>query len=352
MLSAYCSVELTDPKGILEELVEHYEEHGTVTRTLEGGRISTVFGLAELGITAKALQARVEADDETSLAYMKLGITYHLREFLPEAELDIRWNGHGEIGVRPPYFREMTVVSATDLTPAMRRIVLSGDRLERFARDGIHARLLFPPKDRAPVWPVTGLDGAMHWPQGEEALLARVYTVRRLDLERRQMTIDILRHDGDATPGSRFAVEARPGDLVGVMGPAGEGLPEARSFLLMGDETAIPAIARLLETLGEDGSARAFIEVAGPQERQPLPCGPNISVEWLQRGERRLSDVVTALKPDDLAADTFVWAGCEFDDFKAIRRHCRAVLGLKRDRHMVAAYWRRGRSEDERVGEE
>ena len=57
--------------------------------------------------------------------------------------------------------------------------------------------------------------------------------------------------------------------------------------------------------------------------------------------------MVTALEPGAIDPELFVWAGCEFADFKAIRRHCRAVLGLKREQHHVAPYWRRGRVGDD-----
>lgn len=348
MLTARSSVRLDDPATILREIVEHYEEHGTVTLEERAGTIDTVYGRAELEATGKTIEARVSANDETSLGYMKLGIVHHLREFAGEVPLDITWTGHGEVGVLPPYFREMRVVSAQDVTPAMRRVVLRGPNLDRFARDGIHVRLLFPPKGRTPAWPLLGDDGCPRWPEGEDKLVTRVYTVRSLDPERGEMAVDILRHDGDATPGSAFAVGAQPGDIVGVIGPVGEGVPKARSMILLGDETAIPAIARILSAMDETATARAYIEVAGPQEEQPLPAGPNVSVEWVMRGETTLAEIAQRLTPDDLEPGTYLWAACEFADFKAIRRHCRAVLGLKRDRHSVTAYWRRGRSEDQR----
>ena len=346
MLTAHCKVLLDNPQDILRELVEHYEEHGTVTLGEGTGSIVTVFGHARLSVEQNALRIATGASDETSLAYMKYGIVHHLHEFSPGKAPVVRWQGHGEAGVPPPYFREMTVVSATDLTPAMRRIVLHHADIGRFARDGIHVRLLFQPKGRTPVWPVQGEDGCPQWPGGEDALTARVYTVRALDVAAGEMTVDILRHDGDATPGSLFAMTARRGDIVGLVGPAGDGIPAARSLILLGDETAIPAIARILEAMAVDTSARVFIEIAGPQERQPLPAGDNISVEWIQRGERTLGDVVTALGADEIGEDTFIWAGCEFADFKTIRRHCRTVLGLKKDRHLVAAYWRKGHAGD------
>lgn len=347
MLMAQCTVRLEDPYATMCELVEHYEEHGTTTLDARSGSILTVFGSAHLEAGDTEMRIVTRAGDETGLAYMKLGVVYHLNEFLPGRMPLVRWEGHGEIGVAPPYFRQMRVVSARDLTPAMRRVVIEGENLERFARDGIHVRLLLPPKGRPPVWPVMGEDGCPVWPGGEDRLVSRVYTVRDLDVERGRMVLDILRHEGDATPGSHFAMTTATGDIVGIVGPAGDGIPDARTLVLLGDETALPAIARILDALGPETSARAFIEVAGPEERQPLRSGGGIEVEWLQRGERSLADVAASLTPDDLGSDGFLWAGCEFADFKAIRRHCRAVLGLPKDRHLVVSYWRKGQAGDD-----
>lgn len=346
MLTAHCKVKLEDPQETLRELLEHYEEHGTVTLGEGTGLIVTPFGTAHLVAGARTIRISAEAGDETSLAYMTYGIAFHLNEFSPDKPPVVRWEGHHTVGVTPPYFREMTVVLAEDLTPSMRRLVLRTGNVERFARDGIHVRLLFPPKGRPPVWLVTGEDGCPQWPTGDDALVARVYTVRRLDVAAGEMTVDILRHDGDATPGSVFAMTAQPGDIVGAVGPAGDALPEASKLFLFGDETAIPAIHRILDALPPTGTASAVIEIAGPQERQPLPTGANIHIDWLQRGERSLSEAAALLTPGDLGKDGFVWAGCEFTDFKAIRRHCRTVLGLAKHRHLVTAYWRRGHAGD------
>ncbi|TIW74691.1 MAG: siderophore-interacting protein, partial [Mesorhizobium sp.] len=101
-----------------------------------------------------------------------------------------------------------------------------------------------------------------------------------------------------------------------------------------------------------------FIEVDGPQDRVALAAGENIAVRWLYRHGReagRAGLLPQALRecarlpcPDDL----YVWAGCEFADFREIRRIARKEWGLQRDRHLVTAYWRRGVRGEDGAGEE
>jgi NADPH-dependent ferric siderophore reductase len=123
-------------------------------------------------------------------------------------------------------------------------------------------------------------------------------------------------------------------------------------MILLGDETALPAIARILAALPATATARAVIEVTGPEEEQYLPSAARVSVEWLHRGTEprgtgKLAEILQAVEAENLSPDTFVWAGCEFADFRQMRRRVRADWKLPRDRHLVVAYWRKGAAGDE-----
>jgi NADPH-dependent ferric siderophore reductase len=349
MLKALSSIRLANSRVILGRLCDHMSEHGEVRREGDVGSIALSFGTAVVEATDHGLDVVVTATDETGLSYVKMGVVHHVREFAGSQAVDIRWSGDGVSGTTPAFFREMRVLRAFDVTPRMRRVVLTGENLERFASHGLHVRLIFPPEGREPVWPHVGDDDCPVWPVGDDTLTARVYTIRRVDLAAGEIWIDILRHDGDATPGSRFAVTAKPGDRVGMTGPGGGTVPHAASLLLFGDETALPAIARILDVLPGHASVRAVIEVAGPQEEQALTSAANLTLEWLHRdtGATKLADVLDAIEIESLAPDTFVWAGCEFADFRRMRRRVRSDWKLGRDRHLVVAYWRKGAAGDE-----
>lgn len=345
MLRAQCDLSMPEPEKLLTLFCEHYIEHGSVRRRERAGRVAMSFGSFALHANGKTLSVRAKAPSEDGLTYVKWGVVHHLNEFMSEAAPAVRWQGHAKTGTVPSFWREMRVVDAFDITPCMRRVILSGRNLAAMAEGGLHVRLFFPPRGRPLKGPVLGEDGCPIWPDGEDKLTTRVYTIRKVDLSRGQVSIDILRHDGDTTPGSTFAVSARAGDVVGMSGPVGDdGASTKRRLFLFGDETAIPAIDRILRRLPQNAEAHAVIEVANRDEEQPLRSAAALKVEWLHRDAREtsLATAAEAITPDVLGADGYIWAGCEFADFQGIRRHCRKVLGLKPDRHHVVAYWRKG----------
>ena len=349
MLKARSTIRLADATTVHDKLCDHMTEHCEVRRAETRATIIFEYGVADVEVFADRLEVAVTGDDETGLSYVKMGIVYHVRAFAEPEVLDITWSGDGQ-SRSPAFFREMRVLRTLDVTPRMRRVVLTGEDLGRFASDGLHVRLIFPPAGREPVWPWLGEDGCPIWPVGEDELTARVYTIRHLDLARSEVWIDILRHDGDATPGSRFAVTAKPGDRVGMTGPSGR-MPRAEQLLLLGDETALPAIARILEALPESARVRAVIEVAGPEEEQALRSAAEVEIEWLHRDAPRpgapsgLAEVLDAA--ENLDPDVYVWAGCEFNDFRRLRKRVRTEWKVPRDRHHLVAYWRKGAAGEE-----
>ncbi|MBN9136286.1 siderophore-interacting protein [Phyllobacterium sp.] len=348
VLSSSATVKLQAPQDMLDKLCNVFSEHARVERDDAEGRIETPYGKAHLTIAGDILSLDVEADDETSLAYVRMVLADSLLGFAGAEKPQLSWVGDGLAGTELPYFREMRVVSARDLTPHMRRIRLRGANLARFAIGGLHIRLLFAPEGRKPVWPTMGRDGRPVWPEGDDALIARVYTIRTIDIERGEVDIDMVVHPGNDTPGSTWALNAKPGGIVGMTGPGGGSVEDAGRYLLVGDETALPAIGRILETLPAGAEATVILEIDSPADRQPLQSAATVDVRWVYRDGApagttgRLAGIVEGLDSSVISPDTFVWAGCEFTDFKQIRAHLRKERKHERSKHLVVAYWRRG----------
>lgn len=353
MLQAQSTIPVRGAERLLALLCEHFAEHGEVISEAGRGRVSFEIGTAVLALRDDALHVEVASPDPIHLSYLKIGIAEHLAEFHEGETPAISWHGDGlPAGTPLPWFREMTVVGCEELTPHMRRMHLRGDDLDHFAAGGYHVHLIFPPKGRAPVWPVMGESGLPVWPQGADALTRRVYTIRRVDPARGELCVDIVVHPGDATPGSDFALDARPGDLVGIAGPGGGEAPASDHLVLLGDDTALPAIARILEALPASARATVIAEVDGPADEIALVSKAVLDLRFHHRLGAEpgtfgaLPQALRDLDWEAVGADPFVWAGCEFQDFKAIRKHLRGDLRLPRDRHMAVAYWRRGRPGD------
>lgn len=312
-----------------------------------GWTMRSVYGSVSAVVAGKSARIRVAAPDETCLSYMKMSVAEHMEEYLGEAP-QLRWSGDGiERGI-PVFFREVTVLSSARVAPFMQRVRFSCPNLQRFTHGGFHMRLLLPPAGRKPVWPTIAPNGAMAWPGGQDAHTVRVYTIREIDATAGWFEVDFVLHDGDDTPAATFAEQARPGDVIGMIGPGGGGVPESANLLLLGDDTAVPAISRIVAEMPSGTKARVIVEVDGPADAEALALPAGAEVTWLYREgaepgtTRLLPEALDALDPATLPADLFVWAGCEFSAFREIRATLRKKWGLKKERHLAVAYWRRG----------
>ncbi|UOY00897.1 siderophore-interacting protein [Blastococcus sp. PRF04-17] len=241
----------------------------------------------------------------------------------------------------------LTVVSVRDVTPSVRRVVLSGSAAA-VAGAGPTVNLLVPRVgDRAPHWPGVARDGRIVWPLGSHGVSLRSYTARRQDPAAGEVEIDFVLH-GDG-PAAAWATAAEPGALLGVAGAASLGDRAAAHLLLVGDETALPAISRILSAAAPATVGTALLEVAGPEEEQPLTAPAGVDVRWLHRGDALpgehslLADAVAALERP-ATDDLFAWVAGESAAVRAIRADLRGRWGLGRAQHHAIGYWRRGRA--------
>jgi NADPH-dependent ferric siderophore reductase len=231
----------------------------------------------------------------------------------------------------PPSFRAVSVSRADQLTPRLMRVTVAGPALEGLIVDqpAASVRLLLPKAGTLviPTW------------NGNEFLLddgtrpaIRTLTPRRL--VDHSLDLEVVIH-GDA-PLSSWARAATPGDAVAVSG-TGRGYdvdPAASAFVLLGDETAIPAIGQLLEVLPHRASVEAHIEAPLPVD---LPAHPRATVAWHD-------DVVEAALDLSVPPDAWFWAAGEAAAMQRIRHHLFDTLGVARAHAWVRGYWKRGRA--------
>lgn len=247
------------------------------------------------------------------------------------------------------------VIRVVDVTPRMRRVTFGGEGAATYASDPTRVpniKIAFPD-------PVTGEfqlpwfdeHGRVQFATPEDKRLVRTYTVRRLDPLTGEFDVDFVRH-GDEGLASAWAERARPGSMVGALGGGGVVAAEADWYLIVGDETALPAIGRMLEGLPAGAGGRALIEIADDDERQDLVTASDVEVEWLSRGGRAagttslLTDAVADLElPTEGDPRIFAWVGAESRVAVWMRRHLRETLGLDRKHTLVIGYWRRGTDE-------
>lgn len=332
-----------DAKGMLDEMCEHFIEHSVVERDGNLALLKGDTGVAALRLQDNRLLIELNCPSEQAMQMTCNSIAEHLAYFAGEDLFEISWSTPQQPRILPD-LHEVTVVSAEDVTPCMRRVKMTCDDLSPFAVDGMHVRLLIPPKDRKPVWPKLLPDGRTGWPEGEDELVARIYTIRAVDLARRELWIDFFQHPSDvATPGADFARDARPGQRLALVGPVGGGFPPVAQVLVAGDETALPAIARMLAEAAPHSRIQAIIEVNNAAEEQVLSSPAELKVRWLhresyQRGDGPADTLGSVVKASIAAMEeqTFVWVACEKEELRSIK----ALLKQRgHDRKMMYAAW-------------
>jgi NADPH-dependent ferric siderophore reductase len=241
----------------------------------------------------------------------------------------------------------LSVTRVVSLTPRMKRVSFR-------APDGFvgwpdqQLKLCFPrASQEMPLLPASSGDD-MRWYQEFLAIpedtrpWMRGFTVRAFSPSRAELDIDFVLH-GDSGPATRWALTAAPGQVLGRYGPSEiyrRPLAAGDWYLFAGDETALPAIGTLLESLP---SARTvgFVEVHDAGEEQPLPA-----VRWLHRsrGESLLAAVRAATFPPGSVS---VWLAGEAGVVRALRRHLVADRGIPKNRIDFAGYWRRRLTQDD-----
>ena len=255
------------------------------------------------------------------------------------------------------------VVSTEKLTRHVVRVVLGGRGFDTFSPvdyTDAYVKILFIDGhiDVAALPQPLTLDSFSELPLKSQPVV-RTYTVRRVCRESRQITVDFVTH-GDQGVAGPWALAARPGDDVRLMGPSGAYAPKdaADWYLFAGDEAGLPAISAALESLPHDAVGQAFIEVAGAEDEIALDAPVGITVEWIHRGGR--ADLVG----DDRAGDnaplvaavrSAPWLPGQAHVFihgeaqtvmHNLRPYIRRERGVAAEWTSISGYWRRGRTEE------
>ena len=240
--------------------------------------------------------------------------------------------------------RALQVLKVTDITPRMRRVTLHGPQLEGFISLGTddHVKLLFAttPEEQAALDSQAPLQNA----EGPRPAM-RDYTPRRYDPQSGELDIDFVLH-GEG-PAATWAAQAKPGQTLNIAGPRGSlVVPDMfDSYLLIGDETALPAIGRRLEELPAGRRALVVVEIDNAAERQTLTSEAQIEVIWVVRGEQDLLEVTRQLNLPD--GDVYAWVATESSLSRKVRRVLLDEFKLNETAVKAAGYWRADGSEEE-----
>jgi NADPH-dependent ferric siderophore reductase len=255
------------------------------------------------------------------------------------------------------------VISSEQLTPHMIRLVLGGSGFDTFKPvefTDSYVKFVIVRNDvdvSALPTPLT-LDSFSELPE-EHRPTVRTYTIRNVDPDRREITVDFVVHGEHGVAGP-WAASVQPGDPAYLMGPSGAYAPDpgADWHLLAGDEAGLPALSAALEALPPNAIGRAFIEVSGPDDEVALSAPEGVEISWIHRGGR--ADLVPEERAGDnaplIAAVTeSAWLPGQAQVFihgeaqavmHNLRPYIRKVRGVDAKWASISGYWRRGRTEE------
>ena len=239
------------------------------------------------------------------------------------------------------------VATTEVLTPSLVRVVLEGgDLADLELPDATDAYInaAFRPAD-APYDEVFDPQTLRETHPDAELPARRRYTVRAWDAETHRLTVDFVVH-GDSGVAGPWAAGARPGDVLVFTGPNGGYRPDPAAdwHLMLGDESAVPAIAASLEAVPPGVRVVVRIVCDGPEHEIELPSGADVDLAWLHRqgDERDESLLLAAVEALDFGVGTpFGFVHGEADEIRAVRRHLLQERGLTRRDLSCSPYWRR-----------
>ncbi|QDG65008.1 MULTISPECIES: siderophore-interacting protein [unclassified Pseudarthrobacter] len=329
---------------------------------------------------------------------------------------------------------EVTVSSVQELSPNFRRITFGGYSLRDFGVNGdtldLRIKLMIPSLASdgtqlpLPVFEMEQAGWYREWLAMDPAVRGsmRTYTVRqsRLDAVYPEIDVDFVMHfdaDGHGGPAANWAQNAQPGDAITIIGPNSRAAQcytaevyggiewrpgMAQRVLLAGDETAIPAISAILESLPSYMTGHALLEVPEAGDFLDLKTDADIDITWLARGAAigrsrphgellqhavrtavpvpgwvgiKASDAGAGPEPEDVNVDVdilwetparmetaeieatknpampagampfYAWIAGEAAVIKDMRRYLVRDVGIDRKQVAFMGYWRQGKAE-------
>ncbi|MDZ4394192.1 siderophore-interacting protein [Cypionkella sp.] len=331
---------LDAPGAFAAHVAELYAAFDLTDLPCGGLRVNFASGSISFSVAERAMAIAVTAVSSTDLFVLREAVAGLVEGFDPTLAARLVWDRSLPKLTTPPNFRQGRVVAISHPGAGYTRLRIAADHLAPFAVSGLHLRLLLPPEGRIPVWPSVSDAGRTVWPSGADKLHDPVYTIRAVDPQAGWLEVDIFLHGKGRT--CRWAESVRRGAVVGLIGPGGGFLPMARHLVLAGDETALPAIARILETAPPDTQGQALILLPDARAAQPLACPAGVQLRWLLRsaGDTLESGLAAVDLPQArLAGGRHLWIAGERAECQRLRGQFNASSGWAKGETTIAGYW-------------
>ncbi|MGD1883435.1 MAG: MFS transporter [Paracoccaceae bacterium] len=332
-----------DPAALILHMEETFTEHGiTCTRpNPDLLRMEEMGCIVEVKCEDKAIDILVDTPTENFLIFIRDELIEEIDNFEPQAAVDMRWTGAIRVGEMPSNFRILRAKARREVFPGLIRVTLEGIDVQALTKDGIHLKLMMPEeRGRNPVWPVVGENGGIAWPEGRDRLHARWVTIHDIRVDAREIDVDIAHHSGGLI--SDWAALEEDAQEVGVIGPGGDAyLESTKNVVLAGDYTGLPAIARLIESVGGHVTGHVFAAAPSQKALEDYLPKSKLRVTAVEPGQfsASIADLVRACTNEPV---TFGWFAGEFGAAQQVRKIFKSEFGLQKGEQLSIAYWRKG----------
>ena len=258
----------------------------------------------------------------------------------------------------PIVLRQVEVSRTETISPTLKRIWFTGEELKGFSKDGRelppfrsegpedHVKFFFPsPVDGVLSLPVQA-DGTIDWPKDPRPV-ARDYTPRGYRDGDAEVAFDFVLHGHGVA--STWAATAKPGDRLHMAGPkASLMIPDADHFVLIADQTALPALCNWLEMLPAGKRVDALVWIDEEKSRFEIETAAEINIGWIVDTDPEGNALLEAMRAlPRPGGSSFIWGAMEAGVLRKVRAYYIEEMRLDRGQVDMAAYWRRGIDDDQ-----
>ncbi|WP_454043455.1 siderophore-interacting protein [Cellulosimicrobium sp. Marseille-Q8652] len=253
----------------------------------------------------------------------------------------------------------LEVVGSKRVSPHVVRVTLGGEGMDHFTAMGYDQwfRLFLTRPDQDALSLPTRSSGLWYvqylaTPKARRPFV-RSYTVRAVRPDLRELDVDFVVH-GDEGPASRFALTARPGERVGLLDQGIGYNPRVEHdwTLVVADETGLPAVAGICESLPDDARGLAVVELPDPADVQDFRVPAGVELRWIARSDHAAAEQVVpgrlaldaVLAADLPSAPVYAYAVGESSLVTGVRRHLVNDRGVPKTHVDFVGYWRHGQA--------
>lgn len=239
---------------------------------------------------------------------------------------------------------QLTVVRKQQISPNMQRITLTGPEVAQLPTDcaGHYLKLLFNPHGGTNISQLSE----------DQRPVFRTYTVRSIEPEKQQISIDFMRHEVTIPSiekggfAAHWAINCKLGESISIGGPNSmqDVNMNADSVIIVADMTALPAAIAKIEALDKSATGDAFLLILQAQDKQTIDTPLGLNIHWVieNQSEQLVNKVQQKPWPNGSVS---VWCACEFSDMRAIREYI-GQQQVPRTHCYFSSYWKKGCTED------